>query len=173
MADHNIVDLEKFELENFLESCPEKKVKTCQVEQAVFEFVSHLSQEAENRVVCITSGGTTVPLERQCVRFIDNFSRGTRGALSCEEFLKHDYHVIFLCRHGSAQPFISEFQDYLSGDSMMGILKSGMQKESGNPSLELDDGLSKGLATSYEYMKRGKLLRLTFTTVFEYLKVCE
>lgn len=39
-------------------------------------------------VVCVTSGGTTVPLERRCVRFIDNFSGGTRGALSVEEFLK-------------------------------------------------------------------------------------
>lgn len=39
-------------------------------------------------VVCITSGGTTVPLERHCVRFIDNFSGGTRGALSAEQFLQ-------------------------------------------------------------------------------------
>jgi hypothetical protein len=27
-------------------------------------------------VVVVTSGGTTVPLERNCVRFIDNFSEG-------------------------------------------------------------------------------------------------
>lgn len=40
------------------------------------------------RVVCVTSGGTTVPLERHCVRFIDNFSGGTRGALSAENFLE-------------------------------------------------------------------------------------
>ena len=33
-------------------------------------------------------GGTVVPLERRCVRFIDNFSAGTRGALSAEEFLE-------------------------------------------------------------------------------------
>jgi hypothetical protein len=39
-------------------------------------------------VVVITSGGTTVPLERNCVRFIDNFSKGTRGALSAEQFLQ-------------------------------------------------------------------------------------
>ena len=39
-------------------------------------------------IVCVTSGGTTVPLERRCVRFIDNFSGGTRGALSVEQFLK-------------------------------------------------------------------------------------
>lgn len=36
----------------------------------------------------MTSGGTTAPLERRCVRFLDNFSQGTRGALSAEQFLQ-------------------------------------------------------------------------------------
>lgn len=35
-------------------------------------------------LVVITSGGTTVPLEKNTVRFIDNFSTGTRGATSAE-----------------------------------------------------------------------------------------
>ena len=43
-------------------------------------------------IVCVTSGGTTVPLERHCVRFIDNFSGGTRGALSAENFLEVSRH---------------------------------------------------------------------------------
>ena len=30
-------------------------------------------------VVLVTSGGTTVPLERKTVRYIDNFSTGGRG----------------------------------------------------------------------------------------------
>ena len=55
--------------------------------------------------MCITSGGTTVPLERHCVRFIDNFSGGTRGALSVEAFLEAGYAVIFLTRKHSIQPF--------------------------------------------------------------------
>ena len=38
-------------------------------------------------IAVVTSGGTPVPLERNCVRFIDNFSAGTRGAMSTEEFL--------------------------------------------------------------------------------------
>ena len=29
-----------------------------------------------------------MPLERNCVRFVDNFSGGTRGALSTEQFLQ-------------------------------------------------------------------------------------
>lgn len=32
-------------------------------------------------------GGTTVPLEKNTVRFIDNFSSGARGAASAEHFL--------------------------------------------------------------------------------------
>lgn len=35
-------------------------------------------------IVCVTSGGTTVPLEQRCVRYIDNFSSGYRGAASTE-----------------------------------------------------------------------------------------
>ena len=37
-----------------------------------------------NKVVLVTSGGTAVPLEKQTVRYLDNFSTGSRGALSTE-----------------------------------------------------------------------------------------
>ena len=36
-------------------------------------------------VAFVTSGGTTVPLEKNTVRFIDNFSTGTRGT-KCTEY---------------------------------------------------------------------------------------
>ncbi|CAG8555754.1 4108_t:CDS:2 [Funneliformis mosseae] len=39
---------------------------------------------AGRRIVLITSGGTTVPIENNTVRFLDNFSAGTRGATSAE-----------------------------------------------------------------------------------------
>ena len=35
-------------------------------------------------MICITSGGTTVPLEQRCVRYIDNFASGQRGAAATE-----------------------------------------------------------------------------------------
>lgn len=35
-------------------------------------------------VAVVTAGGTTVPLERNTVRFLDNFSTGARGAASAE-----------------------------------------------------------------------------------------
>jgi len=56
-------------------------------------------------VVLVTSGGTTVPLELNVVRFLDNFSAGTRGATSAEYFLKAGYAVIFMHRQFSLQPF--------------------------------------------------------------------
>jgi hypothetical protein len=39
---------------------------------------------ADRRVAVVTSGGTTVPLERRTVRFLDNFSTGLRGASLAE-----------------------------------------------------------------------------------------
>lgn len=49
---------------------------------------STASQQLSRPIAVVTSGGTTVPLERNCVRFIDNFSAGTRGAMSTEQFLQ-------------------------------------------------------------------------------------
>lgn len=56
-------------------------------------------------IVFITSGGTTVPLEKNTVRFIDNFSTGQRGAASAEYFLERHYRVIFFHRTSSILPF--------------------------------------------------------------------
>ncbi|ODN05830.1 Phosphopantothenate--cysteine ligase 2 [Orchesella cincta] len=57
------------------------------------------------RFVLVTSGGTLIPLERLMVRYIDNFSTGSRGAASTEYFLEAGYKVIFLHRAKSIQPF--------------------------------------------------------------------
>ena len=53
----------------------------------------------------VTSGGTLVPLEKNMVRFIDNFSTGSRGSKSAEWFLAHGYAVVFMHRTGSIRPF--------------------------------------------------------------------
>ena len=156
-------------LDQFLRDSPVAGVAA--LEDKVRDFVDQIPRDVSSRVVCITSGGTTVPLERNCVRFIDNFSRGTRGALSCEEFLKHGYYVIFLTRHGSAQPFITDFQESLSGDSMSTLITSRKDPDTGEMKLKVDDGLAKGLATSCGYFDQKKIISITFTTVFEYLKV--
>ncbi|THV00715.1 phosphopantothenate-cysteine ligase [Dendrothele bispora CBS 962.96] len=70
----------------------------------VRNFVARQQASGRN-VVLVTSGGTTVPLELNVVRFLDNFSAGTRGATSAEYFLKSGYAVIFMHRQFSLQPF--------------------------------------------------------------------
>ncbi|PNH74040.1 hypothetical protein VD0001_g3534 [Verticillium dahliae] len=89
--------------DHYFSANPPPKALARHVAQAS-AFLDH--QVVSNRpVVLITSGGTTVPLERNTVRFIDNFSAGTRGATSAEYFLEAGYGVIFLHREFSLQPY--------------------------------------------------------------------
>lgn len=76
-----------------------------EIEALVKEFVQFHHQQSGKPVVLVTSGGTTVPLENNTVRFIDNFSAGTRGATSAEYFLENGYAVIFLHREFSLLPY--------------------------------------------------------------------
>lgn len=63
------------------------------------------------RVVILTSGGTSVPLEKNTVRSLENFSTGRRGARLAEELLLQttpsspNCVVVFLRRKGSELPF--------------------------------------------------------------------
>jgi len=71
-----------------------------QIEEAVKNYTSHT-------IVIVTSGGTSVPLEKNTVRSVENFSTGTRGALSVEYFLKAspDIRVIYFHRKDCKRPF--------------------------------------------------------------------
>lgn len=48
-------------------------------------------------------------MEHNTVRFVDNFSAGTRGSASAEFFLENGYAVIFLFRLKSLEPFVRHF----------------------------------------------------------------
>jgi len=50
-----------------------------------------------------------VPLERNTVRYLDNFSGGGRGSASAEYFIEHGYAVLFLYRRHSLQPYGRHF----------------------------------------------------------------
>ena len=80
------------ELESFLPSHgPEAErlqANADGISERLQAFAAGPGGDPGRKVVVITSGGTTVPLERRCVRFIDNFSSGTRGAKSAERFLE-------------------------------------------------------------------------------------
>lgn len=128
-------------------------------------FISRHSEQ-NRKVVLVTSGGTTVPLENQTVRFIDNFSAGTRGATSAEYFLKHGYAVIFLYRQSSLVPFARHysyntpsFLDYMREDETGQVVVD--QEHQSNMIQVYRD---------YQQSKRdGTLLFLSFTTVTDYL----
>lgn len=71
---------------------------------SVVPFIAAHSQAGE-RIALVTSGGTTVPLERNAVRFVSNFSTGGRGSKLAEELLSRGWCVIFLGKKGSQHPF--------------------------------------------------------------------
>lgn len=76
------------EVDAFYQECP---ASSSDVEKQIADFFRHHQGpdgSLARPVVCVTSGGTTVPMERNCVRYIDNFSAGTRGAMSTQEFLE-------------------------------------------------------------------------------------
>lgn len=75
-----------------------------ELESQIKDFVE-FHQKSGKRIVLVTSGGTTVPLENNTVRFIDNFSAGTRGATSAEYFLENGYAVVFMHREFSLLPY--------------------------------------------------------------------
>jgi phosphopantothenate---cysteine ligase (ATP) len=121
---------------------------------------------ASRRVVLITSGGTTVPLERQTVRFIDNFSAGTRGATSAEYFLESGYAVIFLHRQFSLLPYSRHYSH--ATDCFLDFLHEGLD----GSVVANEEYREKMLMVLRQYnsaKSKNMLLMLPFTTVNDYL----
>lgn len=129
---------------------------------------SFIEQHAgqSRRVALVTSGGTTVPLENQTVRFIDNFSAGTRGATSAEYFLEAGYAVIFLHRQFSLLPYSRHyshstncFLDFMTyNDAGAVVVESEYQQQ-----------MAQVLSRYRKAKENNTLLLLPFTTVNEYL----
>ncbi|PQE09871.1 hypothetical protein CJF31_00003780 [Rutstroemia sp. NJR-2017a BVV2] len=123
---------------------------------------------AGRRVVLVTSGGTTVPLERQTVRFIDNFSAGTRGATSAEYFLEAGYAVIFLHRQFSLLPYSRHYSH--ATDCFLDFLHEGPD----GSVVANDEYREKMLKVLRKYntaKSKNLLLTLPFTTITDYLFV--
>ncbi|RHZ51777.1 hypothetical protein CDV55_103288 [Aspergillus turcosus] len=138
-------------------------------------FIEHHT-ETNRRLVLVTSGGTTVPLENQTVRFIDNFSAGTRGATSAEYFLQEGYAVIFLHRQFSLLPYSRHYSHSTNCFlDFMDEAPPSTPSESANgygPIVvrsEYQDQM-RDVLRKYRYAKQNNLLLLLpFTTISEYL----
>lgn len=129
------------------------------------DFIDYHSSR-NTRVVLVTSGGTTVPLERQTVRFIDNFSAGTRGATSAEYFLESGYAVIFLHRQFSLLPYSRHYSH--ATNCFLDFLHEGPD---GNV-VANDEYRTKMLDVLRKYngaKENHMLLTLPFTTINDYL----
>uniref|UniRef100_A0A1I8EGK7 DNA/pantothenate metabolism flavoprotein n=1 Tax=Wuchereria bancrofti TaxID=6293 RepID=A0A1I8EGK7_WUCBA len=122
------------------------------VDSLVDDFVR---QNPSRKIVLITSGGTRVPLEKKMVRFIDNFSMGTRGAASAEYFLLKGYAVIFFHRDNSLKPFRRKFCNIF--DHLVVIRNM--------------PGLVEALTLNSEFSDR--LLMISFVDVSAYLMTLE
>eukprot|EP00758_Cryptobia_borreli_P002029 Tbor_TRINITY_DN2720_c0_g1::TRINITY_DN2720_c0_g1_i1::g.15267::m.15267/K01922/PPCS, COAB; phosphopantothenate---cysteine ligase (ATP) len=55
-------------------------------------------------IAVVSSGGTSVPLERLSVRFLTNFSTGGRGSALAEELVEAGYVVIFITNKYTMRP---------------------------------------------------------------------
>ncbi|XP_014217002.1 phosphopantothenate--cysteine ligase [Copidosoma floridanum] len=135
-------------------------------ENLLKKFVEHHIQQ-KNYIVLVTSGGTTVPLEHNTVRFVDNFSAGNRGAISAEYFLDHGYAVIFMHRTKSLEPFSRHF----SGRKILDMLNLSIEKDV--PSISVAPQYVNETAVILkkykEALDKNKLLQISFTTLSEYL----
>jgi len=155
--------MEESEWEQFFESNPAPpSLETSK--QQLEKFCRQ--QIGEDRpIALVTSGGTTVPLELNTVRFVDNFSSGARGSASAEHFLKQGWAVVFLFRSGSLQPFAR----HLRSSSLLSALQ---EQPTPSPSLLLPPGpeCSRLLPVVREAREaEGRLLQLDFSSLSSYL----
>lgn len=67
-------------------SIPEKKFELVNEKfEKIKEFFNKvLGNKSTKNIIFLTSGGTSVPLEKNTVRTIENFSTGGRGSRSAE-----------------------------------------------------------------------------------------
>ncbi|KAF7326035.1 Phosphopantothenate--cysteine ligase CAB2 [Mycena kentingensis (nom. inval.)] len=131
----------------------------------VKEFISRQAAAGRN-VVLVTSGGTTVPLELNVVRFLDNFSAGTRGATS-EYFLNAGYAVIFMHRQFSLQPFSRHYSH--STNPFLDFLTIENDTTCITDDKRADEHLLSVLRAYKSVQQAGTLHTMTFVTVNDYL----
>ncbi|KAI1728249.1 DNA / pantothenate metabolism flavoprotein domain-containing protein [Ditylenchus destructor] len=144
-------------------SSPEKD--DAALRQRLNEFIT----EQKDQLVClVTSGGTRVNLEKNAVRFIENFSMGTRGAASTEYFLEAGYAVIFLHREESLKPFSRKYTHLF--DHLEVIQNSTVNNE---PMVVVRDfpDLAQSISQYNKHSKR--LLFISYTTLHQYLHILD
>jgi phosphopantothenate---cysteine ligase (ATP) len=139
----------------FFEVTQQLKAQTLDKDRERLDHFLKGQANNDTKVALVTSGGTTVPLELNTVRFIDNFSSGTRGALCTEELLRSGYAVVFLHRKGSNFPFLTDLVKQVQDTPTELIHERYTDRPTPSNSLPSDWG--------------SRFLAVSFTTVFDYL----
>ncbi|KAK9930677.1 hypothetical protein M0R45_027706 [Rubus argutus] len=164
------------EIKSFFESALPLK-NSDDVSEKLEEFVKKNLLRSGNggarRVVCVTSGGTTVPPEQRCVRYIDNFNSGHRGATSTEHTTskslnRQDYAVIFLYRRGTCQPYCRSLPDDPLLECLEILDESNIKVHQSH-----SQAVRNAITKTHAAVAEGLLLKLPFTTIFEYLQMLQ
>ncbi|KAF8096044.1 hypothetical protein N665_0319s0060 [Sinapis alba] len=154
-------------ISSFFESSPPLKNMHDIVQNLnAFINLNSSSSQGGRRIVCVTSGGTTVPLEQRCVRYIDNFSSGNRGAASTEDFVKAGYAVIFLFRRGTCQPYCRSLPDDPFLECFQLPDKTNIQVNASHV-----EAVKMAVMDQQAAVAEARLLKLPFTTIYEYLQM--
>ena len=114
----------------------------------------------KRRIALVTSGGTTVPLEKNTVRYLDNFSSGTRGSVTAELLLEAGYCVIFLHRPRSLQPYVRCIQH----DALLHSFEAD-----GPDSIRLSGNSEVATAIANLHRNKNRLVQISFVSVHDYL----
>lgn len=123
----------------------------------IIEILKHNLDENNNlKLIVITSGRTNVPLEKNTVRYISNFSGGGRGASSAEIALKHGYIVLYLHHVTAVRPFYDQ-----------NIFDKVSIGEDGNTLICKDENVVDQFKNKLKY--KNNLFEVEYNTIFEYL----
>jgi phosphopantothenate-cysteine ligase len=68
-------------------------------------ILTFAAKHFDKTITLLTSGGTSVPLEKNAVRFIENFSTGLRGSKIAEIILDQNLPLIYFYRDKSFLPY--------------------------------------------------------------------
>lgn len=148
-----------------------------------------LDKNTGRPVVCITSGGTIVPLEKNMVRFLDNFSEGVRGAKLVEYYLALGYGVIFFSRAGSRSPFTSVWLEFAAKNAglkkkstnvdvnfmlaLSTLLRADKNTLEFDPEKLLEKNLMREIVLSDKICQSNRLFMSSFVSIDDYLESLE
>ena len=130
-------------------------------------FIQQCSGNSNSKLVLITSGGTSVPLEKTPVRYLDNFSTGLRGARSVEEFLEDEnYSVVFVKRDNAKFPF-SQYLNVSEFSATNGLFANFIDK------IQPKESTKTKICQESLLGKSKRLFMLNFVTVQDYFTLLQ